>query len=1054
MRVYIGFPLNALIGGALEHIGNRNTLLVAPRKLARFSTDWRSFLEEVVGSELPNEPTPAQIALMAQVCERVLDESSYFRKVRHMPRFHQQVARQIVRFGMDGLTPELLEHSASLVLSDSQLLALAGLELPELAEEWVRKTHELCLLWREWEQALRQRSLRSPAQLWWDAVERIEQGIPRRETPVLIVGMTELSAVEIALLHALDKWLPLNLALLLPPEECLHAEPTFPPSANRSATSANESGTSVTHSRTSANESGTSVTHSRTSANESGTSVTHSRTSANESGTSANRSATSADESLRSGNGEWRRLFAFSQRLFQRLQAHLKIECVPIPSSLPSLEVSLFDVPNPLTEVETIARHLWWLHTKEGIPYEEMLVVARQPAKVFDSLEVLFARYGVPLSAEVAFPLTHSPYVRFILEGLNLLTGMRTGAEWLAWLENPLLGDGRERVSLLLRRIRHTSERSDRWLVRALAHPAVQADTELYSLLTRLRGVATQLEGKPAEGTSALIGMVSECAGASELATLQELVSAYADTLNALPAKQAVLLLERLCAGTDYLWRSGSGGVRLVSLEQADLVGGRGVWVMEVLEGVIPRRHPDDPFLRETERRALQQVLQRTHPLVSLPLRSDYQAGEPMLFYRALTSATERVFLSYPRTQNDTEALPSFYLEWLRPAEETLPAPARELPLLLNDYRYQFIPLSALVPEEALHPYDLSLQQGVSYEEPPLELQEPRHRERVAQTERPFSITELESLARCPFQYWAQHILKIRRPHRGLRLTQIGTVVHRALHRTLKKPPASDDPEAWIQLLHHHLERLLQEEDFDLSAWQLQVLNAYALRLLILFAQREVRYRQQFGLKTVRLEWAFGGIPEAVDEEVEGFEGKSTPEPFRYALGDGRILHLRGVIDRLDICPNRSVAMVLDYKLGSAPEKNAILNATALQGLLYMEVMRATAKGVPHVVLAYDQLTSGRRVRYIPYDRALVDRFKKEEWEGSFQECVILSPREWEQIRQRLRERLRQLLNQLQSATIEPQPGNYCETCAFSDLCRRAYGVHFADDGAPEAGSS
>lgn len=978
MNVYVGCPQRGLIEGALRHIGEHGTRLVVPRKPVRLyeqATDWLSYLRELLGWELTREPSPAQVALIAQVCERVLAPNSYFGKVRALPRFHQQLAHQLVRLGLDGLNPDLLEQGALGVLSDPDLLKGAGLELPELAEEWKRKTDELCLLWREWLSALYQRGWHDPAHRWWEAVERVQQEALPTTPPLLLAGFTELTAVEVALLKALDAKLSLSLALL----------------------------------------------------------------------------AWDAEE-------EWASLFAPSHPLLQRLRTHLPVQIIPVGCSTPSLELTLLDAPNPLSEVEAIARTLLRLHLQEGVPYPEMLLLARQPAKVADTLSVLFERYGIPLSVEVPVPLTRSPHVRFLLEGLTLLVGAGTGAECLAWLENPLLGLNAQSL-LALRRVKRLSERSDLWF--RYAQVRAQEQEPLTTMLAHLNSLVSRLqsqEGVFHRGALALLEWYRALAearvdltDAPDLSAFQEILTAYAESLNALPLQQAVLLLERLCAGTDYLMRFGRAGVHLLSPEQADLVGGRVVCVMEVLEGVLPRRHPDDPFLRESERRALQKALQPVQPLLHLPLRSDYQVGEPLLFYRALTSATEHVVLSYPRTQNDTEALPSFYLEWLRPEAEPTPALAQGLPLTLTAYHHQFFRLEELVPCEPLHPYDLALQTGIRYEEPAFDLRNRQHRERVTQVERPFAVTELEALARCPFQHLAQYILKVRRPQRGLRLTQIGTLVHRTLHRAFRTPSLPTDPEGWARALREHLDQIVQEEELDLSHWQLQVLNAYAVRLLDLFAQREVRYRQQFGLQTKQLEWAFGGIPEVVDEEMERFEGRPPQKPFVYRLPRGRSIQLQGVIDRLDVSDDRSVVMVLDYKLTSAPSKEDLLQACALQGLLYTEVVRQVAPRTQHVVLAYDQLAAGRRVRYVPYDRVLIERFRAGDWEGNHRDCVPLSTNEWRQARQRLQEELLRLLDLLQEARVEPIPGSYCESCAFSDLCRRAHGVHFPSDDTGQA---
>ncbi|MCS7065331.1 MAG: PD-(D/E)XK nuclease family protein, partial [Fimbriimonadales bacterium] len=472
--------------------------------------------------------------------------------------------------------------------------------------------------------------------------------------------------------------------------------------------------------------------------------------------------------------------------------------------------------------------------------------------------------------------------------------------------------------------------------------------------------------------------------------------------------------------------------MRVLPLEQAGLVQAQIVFVMELVEGVLPRRHPDDPFLRESERRALRAFFEMQGETVYLPLRSERQRTEPTLFYEAITAATERLYLSYPRTMESSETLPSSYLQAVQPPVET-----------------RFYQLEELVPPESerLHPYDRALAHalesagagatGASELSDRLTL--PRTRQRVVDIDRTFSVSELETLYRCPFQHLFRHRLRVRLPHRGLHLTQIGSVLHAALrhayrhHRHL--PP--DSPE-WAQALIDSLRRVVDAESLDLAHWQLQVLHAYATRLLQLFAQRERRYQQQFGLEPRHFEWAFG-TPLSGDEEnplptdlptpaaqAERFDPDSVPGAYRLSLGGGRSVRVSGVVDRLDFSPDGKVAMVTDYKLTRSPHRSEMEAGVAFQPLIYALTVQARYQP-ERVVIAFDELAHGRRVRLVPYEEGLIRRFRAGEWEGSPAEVmmVIAQPR-MVQALERLRTELRHLLELLQQATVVPTPGEHC----------------------------
>ena len=936
MRIYLGCPQRALANGALADLGDPPTALVAPKTPVQFSSsalEWHTFLTTVC--HLPFSDTLEEPLVFAMACaaETVLTPTSYFGKVRSMPRFHQQLVRQLVRWEFDGLTPDLLQHGAEATTDRFDETEA------DLRAEWLQKTRELVQLWRAWHTEIERRELTHPAQQAWKALETLQtiEHLPRER--VLLIGFTDFTAFELEVLKTLDTRTELALALLYDP-----AQPD---------------------------------------------------------------------------------LFAPTTRLLQRLeQASANLTPITLSCETEAVRGSqtfIFSTPNLMTEAEAVAREMIRLH-HAGIDYRAMRVLVRQPASVIEYLDTLFARYNIPYTAEVRLPLLRSRRVLTILEGLRLLAGSRTGADYLAWLSLPHFQlDACTLRSL--HNLRPLSAPSDRWLLHAVQHsidlPCAQAVLQWlmqlhHTLCTNLLETLTQLVMKFADDSSPR---------SSDLDKLVAIATVHEETLNTMPARDAVEWLERLCSGNDFICHYGTDdGVRILPIEHADLLGGEVVFLMQVLEGVLPRRHPDDPVLREEERLALRALLTPHAPHLHLPTRADYQAGEPMLFYRACTAAQRFLYLTYPRTQNDSEALPSFYLKHLTNAHT------------------RFFRIEEFVPDDPLHPYDRLLQHSLPYEEPSTHLHHAPHRQRVANVNRQFSVTELETLASCPFQHLFRHILRVRPPRGGLQLAHVGSAIHYTLYRSLSTPRLTDTPYEWAQSMQTILNELLQENPFDLTPWQLQVLEAYAARLLRLFAWREVRYRQQFNLNTVELEWAFGEVhPNADDEREPLCEPTNTPVPaLTYKLGNHQHLQICGVIDRVDRSADGKVVMVLDYKLGSVPTKKELLEAQSLQGMLYAQLL-TKVRGVEHVVLAYDHLTGGRRVRFIPYERTLIERFRAGQWEGSPRDCVItLTSRELDEAHQRLTTELERLVYMLKNVFIEPLPGSHCRTCAYADLCRRA----------------
>lgn len=710
-----------------------------------------------------------------------------------------------------------------------------------------------------------------------------------------------------------------------------------------------------------------------------------------------------------------------TERLRRMLQgAGIPLEEARVPSvaSLPP-QITILDTPNPLYEVETVAREILKLQA-EGVAFDEMAVLARQPDMLIEALEVVFARYGIPLQGEVGLPLERSWRIRGLMDGVRLLMGVGAGEDWLRWLEHPAHRLDYQALRPLHALRRHQPARQ--WLDAALQRAAEPELSRLLRLMHELR------EGLPAslpQTARRLVQRLDAPRTQSDLTEWLQLIDAYARQWRRLNPAQAVALLERLVSGARYTQPLGEAGVRLLPMEHADLVGARVAFVLQTLEGTLPRRCPDDPFLRAVERHALNRALQVEG--VWLPTRADAQDAEPMLFQRILHTAHKRLYFSYPRTQgSESDALPSFYLE--------------ELKARYGDAIHtRFYRLEDITParEDARHPYDQSLCEPTPYEEPAPVLHAPAHRARVTATDRPFSVTELETLARCPFQHFARYILRLRSPLRELSLREVGSVAHATLCRTVRSQTARDAPRDWAQTLVEQLHALLGERAPDLPDWQVEVLRALAQRLMRRFGWREPRYQQQFGLQPRVCEWAFGGAVDD-DEERARVEPLHNTQPRRvtYRLNDGQAIDLCGVIDRIDMDPQRSVALVIDYKLGGVPFKTDFKEGRVVQGLLYVHAVR-TLLPRAQVVLAYDHLKAGKRVRFVPHEGTLVQRFQRGGWEDS--DCLQAVPHpQWRQAESNLRALLTQAITGLRHAVIAPTPGEHCRRCAFADLCRHA----------------
>ncbi len=1025
MRLFLGAPYRALVEASYRALGSGYQLLL-PSGAARLigdadreAHDWHGFLRALTHIAFVTHPQPEMVALLSQLCDQQLTPESYFGKVRSSPHFHNALAQNLCRWSHDGLTPDLLEQGAQTVLS--MYASVAALDDDALQTEWRRKTTELVVLWRAWQHALEQAGLPEPIRLrhaLLDALNNLTHA-----PPILLVGFTELTATDLEALRILDSKTQVAIALLYNPA---HPEKYVPTDLLRRRLQ--DWGIQTIEEMLGQECPSHTVGLGQECPSHSGMLGQECSSHAGVLGQECPSHSGMLRQECPSHAGVLgQECPSHSGTLGQECQSHRATLGQECPSHRGMLGHScssyiILDTPNPLYEVETVAREVLRLR-HEGVADSEMVLLLRQPESILETLETIFARYGIPLQGEVSLPLERSWRVRWLMDGMRLLAGLGEGVDWLRWLEHP----AHQIDPLALRTLRRRTRRhvpASVWLESALQH----ADSpDLHRLLHELHELRQTLGSDLLQTARRLVLKLGEApSGDTDLSEWLGLIDAYAHVWRQRTLTQAIGLLERLVSGARYTRRLGNDGVRLLTMEHADLVGARVVFALQVLEGTLPRRHPDDPFLRESERNALNHALHAAR--VYLPTRTDYQAGEPMLFQRLLHTAHERLYLSYSRTQNgDSDALPSFYLE--------------ELKVERGDaLTVRFYSLEQVVPEAdpLLHPYDLSLAQPSDYCVPDLYVRRAELRAFIARTERPFSVTELETLARCPFEHFARYILRLRPVKRDLSASDVGTVAHSALCRAVRQSPRRRDAQEWIEALSAQLQTVLREGAPDLPEWQAQVLHALTQRLLRRFGWREPRYQEQFEVTPVACEWAFGD-PVSDDEErtlTEPPHNRHAPRPVTYTLGDGRQIPLCGVIDRIDCSPDRRVVLVVDYKLGRAPSRADFTEGRAIQGLLYLHAVQMRMPKA-QVVLAYDRLKAAQRVRFVPNLPELTRRFQRLEDEDP-QHCVILGLAQWRQAAQRVRDTLTQAIARLRAAIVAPTPGDHCRRCAFSDLCRQA----------------
>lgn len=434
------------------------------------------------------------------------------------------------------------------------------------------------------------------------------------------------------------------------------------------------------------------------------------------------------------------------------------------------------------------------------------------------------------------------------------------------------------------------------------------------------------------------------------------------------------------------------------------------VVVVGLAEGVTPPRRRDDPLLADTVRRTLDGAL---------TLRAERQADlHRSLLATFAAGATDRV-LVFPRGDlgSRTEAVPSRWLldqvqaelgERPNPAQlEALEADwfatsssfAQSLEHLDHPADHHEYALAELLRDRhrGLLPdvsdrrlTDAVLDRGIALvrgrEDPELtrfdglldgvELPSPADGHTI------LSATRLENWVRCPHAYFMRYVLgvgSLDEPADEDSITPLarGSLAHEILDHFLTESIEADDlpsPDVpWGPAHHQRLDRICDEkfalvESRGLTGrpllWQRD--GGRLRRALQEFLLHDDERRSDDLLTPIAAEMAFG------------FDGA---EPFVLHLSDGRTLHFRGSIDRVDQAVGGGL-VVTDFKTGKkqyynkvtedSPDANGQYLQLPLYGLAARELL---ATPDADVEARYWFLTDGGRVVGHPLSDPVLERF-------------------------------------------------------------------------------
>ena len=370
------------------------------------------------------------------------------------------------------------------------------------------------------------------------------------------------------------------------------------------------------------------------------------------------------------------------------------------------------------------------------------------------------------------------------------------------------------------------------------------------------------------------------------------------------------------------------------------------VFVCGLAEGTFPSRVREDSLLPDADRRLVDGAL---------PLRTSRVDDDHRRLLAALASARDERVLLYPRgdLRRTTERMPSRFLLATAGALAGEPLYAEQLqsvrarwctqvpsfaaglarlafPATDQEHRLRALLQHAAdggrVADHELHRLDPALGAGLDCVLARASSDFTRFDGNVAGAPIPVpgvagaavSPTRLEVWARCPFDYFMEHVLRVEVPERPEEVYEIsplerGSLVHAVLDdfftEVLERCGTAPFTGRWSAADRARLRAMAEHRCDEYEAlgvtgrrvfWQPE--RARILVELDRFLDADAARREEHGLATLATELRFG-LRDATLPELE------------VPLSDGRLVHLRGAADRVDR-DHDGMLWVLDYKTG------------------------------------------------------------------------------------------------------------------------------------------
>lgn len=630
--------------------------------------------------------------------------------------------------------------------------------------------------------------------------------------------------------------------------------------------------------------------------------------------------------------------------------------------------VQIYEAQNPASEMEMTAGEIRRLVRTEGYRYRDFAVITGDMQVYAPAAARAFARYEIPCFIDEKHSVFLNPFVEYLraavdmivenfsyesvfrmlrcglndisteeadrLENYVIAMGIRGFSRWQQEWVRSYRGENPEEC-VQIDRIRASLVEKWQPFYKKMKTPdaSVRTYTEaLYEYITankiqeKLKEFTKNFE---AEGNLSLV---------KEYSQIYEIVMNLLDKLVKILGDKKVRIREFkeiLEAGLSEakvgIIPPTSDQVLVGDMERTRLKDIKIVFFVGVNEGKIPKEQQAGKLLSDLNREELKGSL-KDRGLSLAPTAKENLYTQKFYLYLNLTKPSERIYLSYSRLSSSGEAIsPSFLVaqiqklfpDAMRECEVPLFAESKygALDRLSEEMRKQ--DRTSPVFEELMSWFTSQKEYGelvnrlidAAYYVNPQESISKGVAEALYGTELSNSASRLEQFAKCACSHFLSYGLMLReRVRYEFSMADMGTLLHNSLDLFARK--VREQGKNWADLEDEERDTLAENcvtevveksgETILLSSAR----NAYTINRVKRMVKRSVwalqKQLKQGEFYPALTEWAFGE--------------KDNIDSLNFDLESGQKLHLKGRIDRIDVCQdkeNHLYVKVIDYKSGT-----------------------------------------------------------------------------------------------------------------------------------------